>query len=133
MSRITSVEGEFFVAMEDSEVGVFDDHGDDFPGVCPSDPESLSRNHSDAVGGDTALDPDRARGCHLGQRAGGRSGAPDVGQFVVRADAVLVKLDETAQAACSVSVFSFNGSLIQVCSGIAGGVGLRRNRSGLAA
>jgi dienelactone hydrolase len=54
-------------------------------------------------------------------------------QGLVTVTAELVKLNETAQAACSVSGFSFNGSLIQVCSGIAGGVGLRRNRSGLAA
>ncbi|WP_122530339.1 hydrogenase maturation protease, partial [Mycobacterium kansasii] len=40
-----------------------------------------------------------------------------------------VKPFETCQAACSVSVFSFGGSLIQAASGSLGGAGLRRNRS----
>ncbi|BCI87132.1 hypothetical protein NIIDMKKI_23380 [Mycobacterium kansasii] len=44
-----------------------------------------------------------------------------------------VKPFETCQAACSVSVFSFGGSLIQAASGSLGGAGLRRNRSGFAA
>jgi hypothetical protein len=60
VAGFAGVEGEFVVAVQDTEVGVFDDDGDDFACVCPSDPESLSGNHGDAVCGDAALDLDCA-------------------------------------------------------------------------
>jgi hypothetical protein len=84
LAGVACVKREFFVAVQDAEGGVFDDHGDDFAGVRAPDSESLSGNHSDAVVGDTALDSQRTRGSHLRQRTDGRARAADVGQCVVR-------------------------------------------------
>ena len=57
MSR--GVQGDLFFAVNDPEVGVLDDDVDGLAGVVTPDPESLTSDHGDAVGGDSAPDPDR--------------------------------------------------------------------------
>ena len=56
------VDGELGAVAGDAEVGVLDVDGDDLAGVGASDAQSLAGDHDDAVGGDLALDADRAGG-----------------------------------------------------------------------
>jgi hypothetical protein len=48
-------DGEFFVAVEDAVVGVFDDDGDEFSGVAGPELDVLLVDHDAAAGVDAAL------------------------------------------------------------------------------
>jgi len=76
------VDAELFAVVQDAEVGVLDDHGDDLSGVGGAEAESLAGNHGDAIFGDSALDVDRLGGKHSRQGCGGQACAGEVGEAV---------------------------------------------------